>query len=386
MATNFYDDIGGVETVVKSLIKSYKERGLEVIVFTHYRPHIPSHEVIDGVAVYRFYGYRVANTGWVPSFGHCIPMKRYLKKHRINTIHVHSSYSYVGHAAMMVAYIMNIPNRIYTEHSLNPTTDNFTNNYMRRTATLATHITIPSPVILENLCLRALITPNSVSIVPNPLSSLPFKSTSPTRKLKIGFFGRLTHKKGADLLLTIIPAISERMSVSFHIFGEGPFKEELKVLPILFPFIELTVDSFVFGDEMVSILHELDVVLSLSTSESFGIFILEALSSGVHVISTPTGVISCNEGLRHSEQVHFVPFRPSINDLVLVLKECYEATKPAASSIIKAQFSPEHCADSFLSLYSQHRHIRRIPRRAFKYLYFALTILFMRFILLISFL
>ena len=102
-------------------------------------------------------------------------------------------------------------------------------------------------------------------------------------------FSRLTYRKGVDFLYFLIPVIYKKYpNVKFYIYGDG---NKQPLLNDLINELEMTdrvyiVKGFAKWENVPSILAEHDIILSASLTESFCLLILEALASGLYVIST----------------------------------------------------------------------------------------------------
>ncbi|HLN98958.1 MAG TPA: glycosyltransferase family 4 protein [Pyrinomonadaceae bacterium] len=104
-------------------------------------------------------------------------------------------------------------------------------------------------------------------------------------------FGRLTHKKGFDLLLrAFAQAGDSNPAVDLIIAGEGEDRERLRVLVNE---LELAGRVHFFGDalptEIVELLNGCVFAVVPSRHEPFGIVALEAIAAGKHVLATRTG-------------------------------------------------------------------------------------------------
>ena len=122
-----------------------------------------------------------------------------------------------------------------------------------------------------------------------PLTSKPYPII--TKKLTLVSISRQVYRKGTDLLLEIIPILYKVFpNMTFLIGGDGPKKSLL----------DQTVDTFNMSDRVKllgalshervkEVMHEGDIYLNTSLTETFCIAILEAASCGLFVISTDIG-------------------------------------------------------------------------------------------------
>lgn len=103
-----------------------------------------------------------------------------------------------------------------------------------------------------------------------------------TTELNVGFIGRLTDEKGTPLLLNLCKTAMVKLpQVKFIIFGDGPYKEEFRVLPNVKHVGEVA------HSMLCRWLSVVDVVLSFQ--KSFGMGEIEALSCGRPIIASKIG-------------------------------------------------------------------------------------------------
>ena len=103
------------------------------------------------------------------------------------------------------------------------------------------------------------------------------------RQLLIGAVGRLHPSKGVDVLISAFKAIAPR-DAALVIVGEGPQRAALERLADGDTRIHFTG----FRSDVPRLLPELDLFVSPSREESFGLSILEAMRAGLPIISSAT--------------------------------------------------------------------------------------------------
>ncbi len=149
----------------------------------------------------------------------------------------------------------------------------------------------------ENTVLRAHIDPCRVEVIGNAIDSSQFAprtaKPSSNNDLIIVFCGRLELRKGADLLVQLIPLVCDRLkNAKFVIAGDGkkrPLLEEMIELHGLQQRVELL--GNVSHQEVRNVLARGDLFLNCSLTEAFCMAILEAASVGLFVVSTNVGGI-----------------------------------------------------------------------------------------------
>jgi len=97
----------------------------------------------------------------------------------------------------------------------------------------------------------------------------------------VGAVGRLHESKGADVLISAFRAVAPSHA-ALVILGEGPQREQLEKLRANDPRIHL----LGFRSVVHGCLRDLDLFVSPSREESFGLAIVEAMSAGLPIIAT----------------------------------------------------------------------------------------------------
>ena len=100
--------------------------------------------------------------------------------------------------------------------------------------------------------------------------------------INIGYVGRLSSEKGPDVFLSLAQMCQYLPQLSFHIFGDGPLKEQITSVPIVHYHGQCNNDE---------IWPQLDVLIVSSREEGMPMVILEAMNNGVAIISHPVGAI-----------------------------------------------------------------------------------------------
>lgn len=94
-------------------------------------------------------------------------------------------------------------------------------------------------------------------------------------RIKLVTVGRLFFRKGVDLMVEIIPRLFERYDVEWVIVGDGPKKYLLEHLVKKHDLGDrLKLIGRVEHEQVVKYLHEADLFVNPSLTESFGIAIV----------------------------------------------------------------------------------------------------------------
>lgn len=122
--------------------------------------------------------------------------------------------------------------------------------------------------------------------------------------ITLGLLGRIHKDRGMDLLVPFIaPVINFHPEIQLKIAGEGPYQTELEA-QIKSAGLSKNVSfvGHVGGLELSRFWLEIDILISLAPSESYGRSIREALVAGVPVWATPSsGVKELQEFAKNSE-------------------------------------------------------------------------------------
>jgi len=151
-----------------------------------------------------------------------------------------------------------------------------------------THVAFCTPAAQEFVTELLRLTPVSGSLIPYGIDTDKFKPPSPSEKAAarkmlglpevaqvVLFAGRLVEKKGVNLFLEV----SRQMSgYHFLMVGDGPLRPEHAENVTWIPFIP--------PEEMAAIYQAADVFFLPSHSEGFPLAILEAMASGLPVVTS----------------------------------------------------------------------------------------------------
>ncbi|GAB4208572.1 MAG: glycosyltransferase family 1 protein [Coleofasciculaceae cyanobacterium] len=121
----------------------------------------------------------------------------------------------------------------------------------------------------------------------------PWLSVEEQNNKIITFLGRLGFEKRVDLLIEAFVKLKRRHpNYSLIINGDGPVEvvNQLKQLAQQVPHIHFT--GFILGEMKANLLASCDVFCSPSPYETFGRTIVEAMASGLPVITADSGAVS----------------------------------------------------------------------------------------------
>jgi len=385
MATDFfYPNVGGVESHVYQLSQCLIARGHKVIVITHfYGDRQGIRFMTSGLKVYYLPIKPFYNQAVLPTILTSLPLIRdVLLRERITIVHGHSSFSTLAHEAMLHARLLGI-STVFTDHSLFGFADAssiVTNLILRCSLCSCDHVICVSHTSKENTCLRASLKPEKVSVIPNAIDATSFtpksNSSNPADaaldpnsaasltaaaletnsgdgsgdRVTIVVVSRLVYRKGTDLLAGVIPVICAKYpNVDFLIGGDGPKRlaiEEIREKAGLLD--RVTLLGAVDHAKVPHVLRQGEIFLNTSLTEAFCIAICEAVSCGLHVVSTKVGGIP---EVLPKELITLA--EPSISSLTAALDSAIERQR-------KGEFlPPETCHQMIKKMYTWQDIARR---------------------------
>ncbi|XP_022967393.1 phosphatidylinositol N-acetylglucosaminyltransferase subunit A isoform X2 [Cucurbita maxima] len=233
----------------------------------------------------------------LPTFYGTLPIVRtILIREKITLVHGHQAFSTLCHEALMHARTMGYK-VVFTDHSLYGFADVGSihmNKVLQFTLADVTEAICVSHTSKENTVLRSGLPPERVFVVPNAVDTAMFKpalNRLSTSEIIIVVVSRLVYRKGADLLVEVIPEVCRMFAnVRFIIGGDGPKRvrlEEMREKHGLQDRVEML--GAVPHARVRSVLISGHIFLNSSLTEAFCIAILEAASCGLLTVSTRVG-------------------------------------------------------------------------------------------------
>lgn len=153
------------------------------------------------------------NQSTFPTLYGTLPIIRtILIRERINIVHGHQTFSSLCHHALMHARIMGYK-VVFTDHSLNGFADLGSihmNKVLQFTLADVSQAICVSHTSKENTVLRSGLSPEKVFVIPNAVDTAMFKPALERPKgfeIVIVVISRLVYRKGADLLVEVIPEV-----------------------------------------------------------------------------------------------------------------------------------------------------------------------------------
>ncbi|XP_050113273.1 phosphatidylinositol N-acetylglucosaminyltransferase subunit A-like [Malus sylvestris] len=294
----FYPNFGGVENHIYYLSQCLLKLGHKVVVMTHaYNNRSGVRYMTGGLKVYYvpWKPFLMQNT--FPTFYGTLPIVRtILIREKISLVHGHQAFSTLCHEALMHARTMGYK-VVFTDHSLYGFADAGSihmNKVLQFTLAEVSQAICVSHTSKENTVLRSGLPPEKVFVIPNAVDTAMFKP-APERlsshEIVIVVISRLVYRKGADLLVEVIPEVCRLYpNVRFIVGGDGPKRvrlEEMREKHSLQDRVEML--GAVQHSKVRSVLISGHIFLNSSLTEAFCIAILEAASCGLLTVSTRVG-------------------------------------------------------------------------------------------------
>ncbi|HKO97345.1 MAG TPA: glycosyltransferase family 4 protein [Pyrinomonadaceae bacterium] len=283
-------EIGGGERHLVDLSRSLAERGHTVYVALS--PGSPLISELSFLPTHQILEVSLRNSLDLSS---AMQLARFAREHSVDIIHSHVARDYPL-TAFASARAGNIP-YVLTRHVLFPL-----KRAHRLILSRASRVIAVSRAVAAALHRQGIFDQNKIVTIPNGINIERFaeKARYQTRalypdkdvsKLIVGMVGHLAPIKGQqDLIRAAAILAAERNDVDFVIAGEDKSHtgEHRAAIESLIAELKLTKRIQLLGwiDDVRELLGSLDVFVSPSRAEPFGLVIVEAMASGVPVVAT----------------------------------------------------------------------------------------------------
>lgn len=283
-------EIGGGERHLVDLTKSLAARGHSVYValipkspLINELSFLPEHQILEAP---------LRNSMDLCS---AIYLARFARERAVDVIHAHVARDYPL-TAFASARAGNVP-YVLTRHVLFPM-----KSVQRLILRRASRIIAVSQAVAATLHKQGLFDSNKIVTIPNGINIERFAETAKQRtrpldhhkgatKFIVGMVGHLAPIKGQeDFIRAAAIVAAERSDVDFVIAGEDKTRsgEHRAAIETLIAELKLSERIQLLGwlDDVRGLLGSLDLFVSPSRSEPFGLVIVEAMASGVPVVAT----------------------------------------------------------------------------------------------------
>jgi glycosyltransferase involved in cell wall biosynthesis len=352
---------GGGERHLIDLTRGLYERGNEI--FVALRPTNEWQERFDFLPPENIFHASIRN-----SFGIFSAQRiaKFISEKNIEIIHAHAARDYIP--ASLVCRLTKNSKFVLTRHVLFPMKP-----FHRFTLSNLSRAIAVSPAV-ERI-LQPIVPKRKIEVIPNGVSTVNltdeerkkrreefrFLHNIPFDAQAVGTIGELKELKGQRDFVLAANEIADRCGNAFFVvIGKDnavnqPFRRELKRLVKVFD-LEKRFLWLDWIEDMQSLLSSLDVFVSASHSESFGLAILEAMVNKTPIVATETE--GAKELLRNAETALLVPVKEplklaeAIEDL-LKHRQKRESFADNAKVFAEKQFSLERMIEQTENLYKE---------------------------------
>jgi L-malate glycosyltransferase len=287
--------LGGGERHLADLANALTQRGHEV--YAALPTHSPLRQELYALPLQNIFTLRLRNALDIRS---ALELSRLVREHRIEIVHAHVARDYP------LAALATRRNRraklIITRHVLFPL-----NKLHSVTLSHVARVICVSHAVKRVLSAQNIFKANRISVIPNGINfrcldeslenfdreEFRKRMKIPSGSLLIGTVGELKKQKGHEDFLRAASLIArEREDAQFVITGADSTStlEHHSSLKRLIAELDLTNRAHLTGwlDDVGPLLAALDVYVSASHTESFGLAIVEAMALGLPVVATET--------------------------------------------------------------------------------------------------
>lgn len=300
----YFPAFGGVEELTRKLAREYKKRGLDVYIISSKPPKSKTHELVDGIPVWRFNFFTPAKRVYnLIRFFIFFPYELIkliilVKKIDPQLIHIQCNGNNIFYfekikKILKIPLIDTLQGEIHGDDFKLYQTSPFAIKNLKNILKCADFVTACSKIALE-AANSFFNVKNKSQVVFNGIDLSEIKRSHHKLAKKQNYIfalGRLTQNKGFDLLVKAFHKFQQKHpDINLVIGGDGPLKESLEKFikknslekKVLLPgkLSRVEVSSYLSGSLFV-------VIPSLY--EAFGIVALEGLAAGKAILATKYG-------------------------------------------------------------------------------------------------
>lgn len=344
-------DMAGAETMCQNLSVELHKMGHDVLVICLYTKETPL------TANLRKNGVPVAFLGKKTGLDiRCFyRLYRVIRKFQPDVVHSHI---YAGKYAHLAASAAGVKVKVYTVHNIaqkeaTPSDQKINRFLFRRMGVV--------PVALSEEVRQTIVdvyhlNPKEIPIACN---GIPMERCNPcsayqktaTNYIHVGRFCEV--KNHANLIRGFVKAHEQYPTIQLRLYGDGPLRQKMENLVA-----ELQAQDFIhfmgLTDDVYSAMAKADVFILPSIYEGMPMTLIEAMATGLPIITTPVGGIV--DMLEDGKEAAFTGTDPaSIAEGISSLVEnlALRQTLGQAARIKAKQFSAEAMAKKYLEIYSE---------------------------------
>jgi len=288
---------GGGGRIAHRINAGLVARGHAVRVQTAGLRHLPAHETVDGVEIFRAESFRQKeDTCTVPEMGlylltSFLPALRHIRQWRPHVIHAHFAVptgalawavsALTGVPYVLTAHLGDVPGGVPEQTAgLFRLVQPFTRPIWRRAAKVTAVSTFVADLAEKAYALRPEVILNGITLGPRP----EIRVHNPPRLL---FVGRLSIQKNPLLAIRAL-ALLQDLPWEFHVIGDGPLRAEMeREAQTLAPRCHF--HGWLDGVAVKDAMERSDALLLTSLSEGLPMVAVEALDRGLAIIASRIG-------------------------------------------------------------------------------------------------
>jgi glycosyltransferase involved in cell wall biosynthesis len=272
--------IGGGERHLADLSNSLAERGHDV--FFGLRPYSQLRELLRSIPIENISTFGMRNSLDIPS---AVAIARFAGEIKVDLIHAHLGRDYP--LAALASRLSGVP-FVITRHVMFPMKAG--HKFLLRSVA---GVTAPSDAVAATLTASGVFSGKEIVTIHYGIDTDRFAYIQrvPHNNFTVGTIGQIAPVKGHDVFVEAAAKISAKLpEARFVIVGEDQTRDkrylnELKE-KIADPDLTDKVTLSGWKNDVRPLFAEMDVFVSASRSESFGLVIAEAMASGVPVVAT----------------------------------------------------------------------------------------------------
>lgn len=168
--------------------------------------------------------------------------------------------------------------------------------FIRKVLDSADKIVVLTEQWLKNI--KKMTSNENISILYNPVNCAVFninrngKYHNHNKEKIVLFAGELCRKKGIYTIIQAIPSIlTKYKKVKFILAGKGEIEKVKKICKEMGIQNNVCLHGFVAGEKKIKVFAEADIYILPSYNEGLPVSVLEAMASGLPIITTPVGGI-----------------------------------------------------------------------------------------------
>ncbi len=315
----------------------------------------------EGLKTYRIKENKIRKTG---NIGTSMAIKRGIikiyneltKNDKIDIIHLHSCV-WAGAGAVAIKKKANVP-LVITEHSsfYARYKVNIFEDFLIKYITKNSNYMICVSNTLKNIMLKYT---DSIDVIPNMVDCDKFKLNNINLEDKFIFLtvSYLKDNKNVDVLIKAFKKALDHIDAKLIIGGKGPEEEKLKKLCADLGISDkVEFKGALSRAEVPEVINSCNVFVLASKFETFGVVLIEALSSGKPVISTKNGgaqdIVNSNNGFLVD-----VDSVSQLGDAIIKMKENYSKYNSAdISRECKDKYNKTNIATRIEEVYKKLLH------------------------------